>query len=150
MAKEIERKFLVIDDSYKAVAYKKSEIIQGYISTAKEATIRVRVIDQHAYLTIKSITIGTSRDEWEYEVPYQDAIEMLNKLSNGNFIKKTRFYVNDNGHIWEVDEFHGRHFGLVVAEIELRAENETFTLPSFIGKEVTGDSMYYNSTLVNS
>lgn len=146
MAKEIERKYLVEDDSYKSMAYSSSKIIQGYLSTRKESTVRIRIRDNHAYITIKGINSGVIRDEWEYEIPVADATEMLD-LCDGIVLDKTRYLVNYGDRLWEIDEFHGAHDGLVVAEIELGAENDTYPLPPFIGKEVTGDARYYNSVL---
>lgn len=147
MAKEIERKFLVSNDSYRSIAQSSYNIKQGYLSTRKEATVRIRLIGSHSFLTIKGLNTGATRDEWEYPIPINDAIEMLSKLTDSNIIDKTRYIIVHDGHTWEVDEFHGIHDGLVLAEIELKNENEPFTIPSFIGKEVTGDAAYYNSTL---
>ncbi len=146
MAKEIERKFLVKTTHYKDIAKVKHSIKQGYLSTIKEATVRVRIKDQSAFITIKGISNGATRDEWEYSIPVSDAIEMLS-LCQGNVIEKERYIVELMGYTWEVDEFHGAHEGLVVAEIELKDENETFPIPPFIGEEVTGNVAYYNSTL---
>ncbi len=146
MAKEIERKFLVISDLYKNMATSINNIKQGYLSSKKEATIRVRIKDNDAYITIKGVTYGVTRDEWEYLIPECEAVEML-KLSQGVIIEKTRYIVEYEGYVWEVDEFHGVHDGLVVAEIELTDEKETFPIPPFIGEEVTGNVAYYNSTL---
>lgn len=146
MAKEIERKFLVKTTHYKDIAKVKHSIKQGYLSTIKEATVRVRIKDQSAFITIKGISNGATRDEWEYPIPVSDAIEMLS-LCQGNVIEKERYIVELMGYTWEVDEFHGAHEGLVVAEIELKDEKETFPIPPFIGEEVTGNVAYYNSTL---
>lgn len=146
MAKEIERKFLVKTTHYKDIAKVKHSIKQGYLSTIKEATVRVRIKDQSAFITIKGISNGATRDEWEYSIPVSDAIEMLS-LCQGNVIEKERYIVELMGYTWEVDEFHGAHEGLVVAEIELKDEKETFPIPPFIGEEVTGNVAYYNSTL---
>lgn len=147
MAKEIERKFLVISDVYKDLAYKNQYIKQGYISTSKDVTIRIRILDNESVITIKGETTGITRNEWEYPIPYREAVEMLGTITQGIVIEKKRYYVNYCGHLWEIDEFMGKHIGLTVAEIELRAEDEIFSLPPFIGKEVTGDSAYYNSSL---
>ena len=149
MAKEIERKFLVINDDFKSMAQEIHSIQQGYLSTRKEATVRVRVKDDQAYLTIKGINLGATRDEWEYPIPATEAQEMLSRLTIGALIDKTRYIVPFKGHTWEIDLFHGRHSGLILAEIELLSEDETFHLPPFIGKEVTGDPAYYNSTLAS-
>lgn len=146
MALEIERKFLVINDDYLLMASKSVNIKQGYLSTRKESTVRIRVKNNQAYITIKGINTGATRYEWEYSIPYEDAIEMM-ALSQGVVIDKIRYIVEYEGFIWEIDEFKGAHEGLVVAEIELKDENETFPIPPFIGEEVTGNVAYYNSTL---
>lgn len=146
MALEIERKYKVINDDYRAKASCVYNIKQGYLSTQKEATIRVRVKDDNAYITVKGVNNGATRNEWEYPIPYDDAIQML-KLCKVNIIEKERYIVEFEGYTWEVDEFHGAHEGLMIAEIELTDEKETFPIPSFIGEEVTGNVNYYNSTL---
>ncbi len=146
MALEIERKFLVINDDYRLMASKSVNIKQGYLSTRKESTVRIRVKNNRAYITIKGINTGATRCEWEYFIPYDDAIEMI-ALSQGVVIDKIRYIVEYEGFIWEIDEFKGAHEGLVVAEIELKDEKETFPIPPFIGEEVTGNVAYYNSTL---
>ncbi len=147
MAKEIERKFLVGDESYKALATENIEIRQGYLSTDPEATVRVRIAGDKAFLTVKGRNRGAVRNEWEYPVPASDAIAML-PCCGGRTVEKTRWIVPaENGLKWEVDEFHGRHEGLVVAEIELPAEDTPFVRPAFVGQEVTGEPQYYNSAL---
>lgn len=146
MALEIERKYKVLNDAYRAMASCVFNIKQGYLSTQKEATIRVRVKDNNAYITVKGVNNGATRNEWEYPIPYDDAIQML-KLCKGNIIEKERYIVEFEGYTWEIDEFHGAHVGLMIAEIELTDEKETFPIPSFIGEEVTGNVNYYNSTL---
>ncbi len=148
MAKEIERKYLVLNDEYREMASECIHIKQGYLSTRKEATVRVRIMDQLAFITIKGVTAGCVRNEWEYQIPCDDAEEMLKlKLAHGIIIDKTRYVVKTGDYTWEIDEFHDVHEGLVVAEIELKEENETFPIPPFIGEEVTGNVAYYNSTL---
>ena len=147
MAKEIERKFLVVSDLYKSLARSIVYIEQGYLSLRKEATVRVRLKGDRAYLTVKGVSQGATRDEWEYRIPVDDAHAMLKNCSVGDVISKHRYEVMFEGHLWEVDEFHGTHEGLVVAEIELGAEDETFPLPPFIGDEVTGNPAYFNSSL---
>lgn len=149
MAKEIEKKFLVTNDDYKSLAYKRVHIIQCYLSTEKKTTIRIRIYDNIAYLTIKGISIGIVRDEWEYEIPYSDAMEMINKLSDNKVIEKYRYLVKIDNYLWEIDEFMGQHSGLKIAEIELHEESERFPIPSFVGKEVTGNPKYYNSVLAS-
>lgn len=147
MAKEIERKFLVKDDSYKDVASGKKHIIQGYLSTEIKATIRVRIVDDNAFLTVKGKNDGAVRDEWEYPIPVKDATEMLDRLTTGTVIEKTRYIVDYEGKRWEIDSFKSPVAGLVVAEIELTSADERFAIPPFIGKEVTGDPAYYNSAI---
>ena len=147
MAKEIERKYLVNSDLYKSMAQSVKYIEQGYMSLQKEATVRVRIKDNCAFLTIKGLSRGAVRDEWEYQIPFDEAREMLTKCCCGNIIAKHRYEVMYKGYLWEIDEFCGKHNGLVVAEIELGAEDESFPLPPFIGEEVTGDPAYYNSSL---
>jgi len=145
---EIERKFLVLSEEYKSEAYQKTKIVQGFLNTHKERTVRIRVKGEKAFLTIKGISNlkGTTRLEWEKEIPVSEA-EMLLNLCEPNLIEKTRFEIKVNNHIFEVDEFYGENEGLVIAEIELSSENETFTKPSWLGKEVTGDVRFYNSQL---
>lgn len=147
MAQEIERKYLVCTDLYKTMAIDSRHIVQAYLSTSPDATVRLRIIDSKAYITVKSRTNGFRRGEWEYEIPVEDAREMIEQCNLSDVIEKTRYYVDFDGHTWEVDEFGGRLAGLVMAEIELQSSEEHFTLPPFIGSEVTGDSRYYNSVL---
>lgn len=147
MAKEIERKFLVVNDSYKMLSTCKFSIVQGYISTDKKAVVRVRIKDQAAFLTIKGENSGPVRDEWEYEIPLADAKDMMERLTSGTLIDKTRYIVDYKGFRWEIDEFTAPVDGLVVAEIELPSADTDFPLPPFIGREVTGDPAYYNSSL---
>lgn len=147
MSKEIERKFLVTSDAYKSVSVSSSEIRQGYLSRNPDATVRVRLRGDKGYLTVKSRNKGISRDEWEYEIPAADAAEMLDRLCDGPVLSKTRYIVATESGNWEIDEFHGRLEGLVVAEIELPAADTPIALPSFIGREVSDDPQYYNSNL---
>lgn len=147
MAKEVERKFLVTDDSYRSMATAVNHIIQGYISRRKEGTVRVRVINHRGFLTVKGANTGISRDEWEYEIPEADALEMLSKVCDGTIIEKERHLVNYGGHLWEIDCFIRPAGGVTVAEVELPSETEEVTLPPFIGEEVSGNPAYYNSNL---
>ena len=149
MALEIERKFLVKDDSYKQMAFSYSRIAQGYICSARGRTVRVRIRDEKGYLTIKgpSEEGGLSRYEWEKEIPLADAKELM-KLCEPGMIDKIRYLVSFGNHTFEVDEFYGDNEGLVVAEVELSNENEAFEKPFFIGEEVTGIVKYYNSFLM--
>ena len=148
MAQEIERKFLVLDDSYKHEAFSKSHIRQGYICSERGRTVRIRIRDERAYITIKgpSLDGGLSRYEFEQEIPYDDA-EKLMTLCEPGIIDKTRWLVKSGDHTFEVDEFHGDNAPLVMAEVELRSRAEDPEIPHFIGKEVTGDRRYYNSQL---
>lgn len=149
MGKEIERKFLLADDSWRERVESSTDMRQGYLSRRVEATVRVRVAGERAWLTVKGANHGAVRNEWEYEIPVAEAIEMLQSpgMSDGNVVEKTRHIVWHEGYRWEIDEFHGRHEGLVVAEVEMREADEDIPLPDFVGMEVTGDSAYYNSTL---
>ena len=148
MAQEIERKFLVLDDSFKHEAFSKSHIQQGYICSERGRTVRVRIRDERAYLTIKgpSENGGLSRYEFEREIPLEDGQQMM-QLCEPGIIDKTRWLVKSGNHTFEVDEFFGDNEGLVVAEVELSYEDEPYKKPHFIGKEVTGDRRYYNSCL---
>ena len=148
MAQEIERKFLV-NGEFKSSAYSHSRIIQGYICSEKGRTVRVRLRDEKAYLTIKgpSTNGGLSRYEFEIEIPKEDALNLL-QLCGNVFIDKTRWLVKSGTHVFEVDEFHGENDGLIVAEVELKYEEEPFEKPDFIADEVTGDRKYYNSSLL--
>ena len=148
MSQEIERKFLVIGD-FKSQAFEQSRIVQGYISSARGRTVRVRIRNGRGYLTIKGASneSGTSRYEWEKELPLHEAEELM-KLCEPGVIDKTRYLVRSGKHIFEVDEFYGENEGLIVAEVELNAEDEAFVKPSFIGQEVTGEVRYYNSQLM--
>lgn len=163
---EIERKYLVTSDCYKALAIARYRIRQGYISREKTGTVRVRITDNQAFLTIKGKPAAGhfARYEWEKEIDVKEAEELM-KLCQGTIIDKTRWIVPatepqlkvsefqgikvSEGHClkWEVDEFHGKHEGLVVAEIELEYEDQAFEKPNFIGEEVTSDPRYYNSRL---
>lgn len=146
MAKEIERKFLVCDDSYREAASGAVEMSQAYLSTAIDATVRVRIAGDRGFLTVKGRNDGTVRDEWEYEVPADDARQMIDRCAQSPVISKTRYRAGR----WEIDEFHGCLEGLTVAEIELSDPDEHVDLPPFIGKEVTGDPRYYNSSLAKT
>ena len=149
MAKEIERKFLVKGEEFKNLA-KGVNYRQGYLSTVKERTVRVRTIDSEGFLTVKGITVGASRAEYEYKIPAADANEMLNNLCEKPIVEKNRYKIAQGKHTWEIDEFLGVNLGLIVAEIELSAEDEKFEKPSWIGEEVTGDPKYFNSNLIKN
>jgi adenylate cyclase len=146
MATEIERKFLVQGTQWRNEAG--TRIKQGYLNRDKARTVRVRVRGDQAFLTVKGLTQGASRAEFEYEIPLADAEELL-KLSDGPLIEKTRYVVIHDGSKWEVDEFHGDNSDLVVAEIELQSKDEQFSRPPWLGREVTDDDRYYNSSLAS-
>lgn len=147
MALEIERKFLV-KGSFERFSTRKMRFRQGYLPTAKGCTVRIRTEDDRAFLTIKgpSDAAGISRYEWNHEITQQEADELF-QLCTGNFIEKDRYLVPAGKHVYEVDVFHGDNEGLIVAEIELTAEDEVFEKPSWLGQEVTGNRRYYNSHL---
>ena len=148
---EIERKFLVTSDVFKEEASIKTRIVQGFLNTHPERTVRVRIKGDAGFLTIKgkSNETGTSRFEWEEQIDVKDA-EALLKLCEEGILEKTRFEINVGSHMYEVDEFHGNNKGLVIAELELNSENESFAKPDWLGEEVTGDIKYYNSQLSKS
>lgn len=149
MAQEIEKKFLVINDDFKKEAFESSHLIQGYLSSVPERAVRIRISDQSAFITIKGIgnESGASRFEWEKEIPFNEAEELL-KLCEPGVIDKTRYKVKVDGGTFEIDEFHGENNGLNVAEIELKNENDPFFQPNWLGKEVTGEVKYYNAMLM--
>jgi len=145
---EIERKFLVISDAFKDQAQQKFRIIQGFLNRNPERTVRVRLKDDKGVLTIKGLSSndGLSRFEWEKEISENDAKALLEFCEKG-VIDKLRHEVKVDNHVFEVDEFFGDNEGLVIAEVELQSEDETFSKPDWLGKEVTGDIKYYNSQL---
>jgi len=149
MGKEIERKFLIKGNDWKKNS-KEVLFRQGYLSTVKERTVRVRTIDNKGFLTIKGITIGATRAEYEYEISVSDAKEMLDSLCEKPIIEKTRTKIEYKGLIWEVDEFFGENEGLIVAEVELVSEDQKPAIPEWIGEEVTGDPRYFNSNLIKN
>lgn len=146
MGVEIERKFLVKDDSFKQTAVKSNRIMQGYLCREPERTVRVRIRDDKGFLTVKGKNEGAQRLEFEYEIPKADAEEMLS-LCAGKILDKTRYVVDYKGFSWEIDEFHNLDIPLIVAEIELPSIETEFDIPDFIGEEVTGNPKYYNSML---
>ena len=148
MATETERKFLV-EGNYKASVMESSRIVQGYLSSVAERTVRVLIRGERGYLTIKGAgdASGLTRYEWENEIPVKEAEELL-ALCEPGIIEKTRHLVPVGEHVYEVDEFHGKNAGLVVAEIELGDVAESFEKPTWLGREVTGEAAYYNSMLI--
>jgi len=147
MAIEIEHKFLLADDSWRSQISHSVKYRQGYLSSQANTSIRVRISDERAWLNIKSAVIGTHRHEYEYEIPLSDADEILADLCRKPLIEKMRYFVDHEGHTWEIDEFFGDNEGLIVAEIELDAIGEDFSKPSWLGREVTEDMRYYNNNL---
>lgn len=145
---EIERKFLVKDDGFKNASHKKYAIVQGYLNADSQRSVRVRIKGEKAFITVKgpSSKSGTTRFEWEKEIPVNEA-EALLKLCEPTLIEKTRYLVKSGRHIFEIDEFSGENRGLVVAEVELDSENENFQKPNWLSEEVTGDPKYYNAQL---
>ena len=147
MAKEIERKFLVRDNTWRGQDGGK-RYRQGYLSIVKERTVRVRTTGDKGFITIKGMSVGATRSEYEYEIPLADANEMLDRLCERPLIEKTRYRVSHEGLVWEIDEFEGDNRGLTIAEVELKDETQSVTLPGWIGQEVTGDPRYFNANLV--
>ena len=147
MPREIERKYRVKGNGWRdlgsGVPYR-----QGYLSTVAERTVRVRLIRDKGWLTIKGITVGATRSEYEYEIPADEAGEMLDILCERPLIEKIRYRIEHQGLTWEVDEFDGDNAGLIIAEVELDAENQTVVLPDWIGEEVTDDPRFYNANLI--
>ncbi|MDT0497573.1 CYTH domain-containing protein [Algiphilus sp. W345] len=150
MAIEIERKFLVRGDSWRAQAYRAQPMRQGYlVEPGGRASVRVRVVGEHAHLNIKAAIVGSARAEYEYEIPLADAEPMLASLCIGR-VDKVRHYLEHDGRTWEIDVFEGDNAGLVVAEIELEDEEASFTRPAWVGDEVTDDARYYNHALAQT
>ena len=149
MGTEIERKFLMKNDSWRSLA-KGTKYRQGYLNSTKERVVRVRTIDDKGFLTIKGITTGATRVEYEYEIPDVEATAMLDELCEKPLIEKNRYKIALGGFTWEVDEFFGENQGLIVAEVELESEDQQFDKPDWIGQEVTGDPKYFNSNLIQN
>ena len=146
MKVEIERKFLVETQDWKKLIVEKHSIQQGYLNTDKSCNVRVRIMNTVAFITIKGKRINTVRPEFEYEIPLNDAESIL-KLTKNSIIKKTRFTINHQGQIWEIDQFEGDNQGLVIAEIELKQIDEAISLPDWIGTEISNDERFYNRSL---
>jgi CYTH domain-containing protein len=147
MGIEIERKFLLTDTKWKKLATGIS-YRQGYLNSAKERTVRIRTIADKGFLTIKGVSVGATRVEYEYEIPHKDADALLDELCEKPLIEKNRYKIVHAGFTWEVDEFFGENEGLVVAEIELDSEEQSFDKPDWVDEEVTGDPRYFNSNLI--
>ncbi len=147
MGTEIERKFLLKGDAWRSLTVG-TKYRQGYLNSTKERVVRVRTIDDKGFLTIKGITTGATRVEYEYEIPNTEATAMLDDLCEKPLIEKNRYKIDFDGLVWEVDEFFGENQGLIVAEVELKSEDQHFEKPEWIGDEVTGDPRYFNSNLI--
>ena len=150
VALEIERKYRVIGDAWRAAAEHSEDLVQGYLNLEGGAITRVRIAGDRAWLNLKGATMDIVRHEFEYPIPLADAWEMLAKLCVGPPVEKRRHHVRHAGCLWEVDEFSGANAGLVVAEIELENENQEFPKPDWVGKEVTDDARYLNANLVKN
>jgi len=148
MGTEIERKFLLRDDRWKEGANCGTLFRQGYLIGSDKSSVRVRIEGHQANLNIKSATLGIRRHEFEYPIPLEDARDLLDSLCEKPLIEKTRYLVNYAGHLWEIDVFSGDNAGLVVAEVELQSEDESFETPPWLGREVSDDPRYYNVCLV--
>ena len=148
MGLEIERKFLVTNSDYQKMSFQKKYIQQGFLNSDKNRVVRVRIIDEKGFLTIKGITNsnGTTRFEWEKEIVLDEAKELM-KLCEKGIIEKYRYYHKVEDHIFEIDEFLGDNNGLIIAEVELENENDFFNKPKYLGKEVSGNEKYFNSNL---
>jgi CYTH domain-containing protein len=147
MGTEIERKFLLKGEAWRKLAtgtlYR-----QGYLNSAKERTVRIRTVGDKAFLTIKGVTVGATRAEYEYPIPFDECNAMLDSLAEKPIIEKKRYKVRLGPFTWEIDEFFGENQGLIVAEIELQSEGQAFDKPDWVGNEVTGDPRYFNSNLI--
>ncbi len=147
MGTEIERKFLVEGDAWRGLA-EGVRYRQGYLSTVRERTVRVRTVNDKGYLTIKGASRGLTRSEYEYEIPVADADAMLDTLCQRPLIEKTRYKIQIGALVWEVDEFEGENAGLSIAEVELESEGQSVDLPEWVGREVSDDPRYYNANLI--
>lgn len=150
MALEIERKFMVKNELWRENVESQARIMQGYLANGDNATVRVRVKGNAAYLTIKGASAGISRSEYEYPIPVEDAEAMLQELALFPAIDKVRYNVRSGGHLWELDLFAGENEGLVMAEVELASEDEVFEIPEWAGEEVSSDPRYYNASLAQN
>ncbi len=149
MAKEIERKYLIKNNNWKSQIHTSHTIKQGYLNLEPSRTVRVRIIGPKALLTIKGKSIKITRLEFEYEIPMDDALQLL-QLCEKPLLEKIRHEIHLNNLIWEVDEFEGDNEGLIIAEVELKDENQTIDLPDWIATEVSHDPRYYNSNLIKT
>ncbi|MCK5851781.1 CYTH domain-containing protein [bacterium] len=148
MPKEIERKYLLTDNSWKNSVVGKAALRQGYIAKSNGCLVRIRISDKEAWITVKGKQVSFTRPEFEYQIPISDAEELLKEFSSENQIIKTRFFLEYQENKWIVDVFEGQNYGLIIAEIELESEMSDFALPPWIGEDVTTDFRYTNSNLV--
>jgi adenylate cyclase len=148
MPAEIERKFLVKNDRWRSLAVREQRIAQGYLANTDRGSVRVRLMGDRAFLSVKSMTLGVTRSEFEYPIPADDARYILQNLCLRPIIEKTRYYIEQDPHLWEIDVFEGENAGLIVAEIELNHADEEFTKPDWLGAEVSDDPRYYNVKLM--
>ena len=148
MAIEIERKFLLKNETWRQQADDGKDYIQGYLLGSKQASVRIRIEGNKAFINIKSATLGIRRQEYEYAIPVNDAKELLNNLCEQPLIEKTRYLIKEYDLCWEIDVFKGQNQGLVVAEVELSSEQQSFHKPAWLGEEVSDDPRYYNVSLV--
>ena len=148
MGIEIERKFLLANSDWRDEAGVPVRFRQGYLVGSEKSSVRVRIEGERAFINIKSATLGIQRQEYQYSIPLEDAEKLLDELCDKPLIEKNRFYIQKNKHTWEIDEFFGDNHGLIVAEIELKHEDESFDKPSWLGREVSDDTRYYNVCLV--
>jgi adenylate cyclase len=147
MGMEIEKKFLLANDNWRKEVQKSIQFRQGYLVGSKKSSVRVRIEGEQSNINIKGATLGVSRQEFEYPIPMADARELLSTLCDEPLIEKTRHYINDGRHIWEIDEFSGDNEGLIVAEVELEDEQDAHLDKDWLGQEVSHDERYYNSML---
>ncbi|MDH5484969.1 MAG: CYTH domain-containing protein [Gammaproteobacteria bacterium] len=148
MPVEIERKFLIRNDNWKSAVDSSTPIRQGYLAPLSKASMRIRIDGDKANINIKSATLGIHRMEYEYPIPMDEALEMLDQLCDRPQIEKVRHRIKQGKHVWEIDEFAAENAGLIMAEIELESEDEAFDKPDWLGEEVTGDERYYNVNMV--
>ncbi|MDI7258580.1 MAG: CYTH domain-containing protein [Thermodesulfobacteriota bacterium] len=148
MGKEIERKFLLKSDAWRGLA-EGTMYRQGYLNSVKERTVRIRTVGDKAFLTIKGLTVGATRTEYEYEIPSDECNAMLDNLAEKPLIEKKRYKIAKDRLTWEIDEFFGDNKGLIVVEVELASEEQAFEKPEWVGEEVTGDPRYFNANLIN-
>jgi adenylate cyclase len=149
MATEIERKFLLANDAWRAQVVESRSMAQGYLSAQQNCSVRVRISDREAEINIKSATLGIERKEFEFSIPAGEAQAMLDSFCGDRLVSKIRHFVPYEGHTWEIDEFRGANDGLIVAEIELASSDQTFARPPWLGREVSADPRYYNVKLID-